>query len=78
VITLQRQTHSSVKPIAGVAAAVSLAVVAFASGLAAMDHMAYAAQRSTANVSGSFRSEIQGDYRSAPIQRIAPQRSTTR
>jgi hypothetical protein len=80
MIALQRHSYSTgyVKPVAGLAAAASLAVLLFASGLAAMDHMAGAAQRSTVVLSGSFDPVVQSDYRTAAPQRFAPQRATTR
>ena len=80
MIALQRQSYSAayVKPAAGLAAAVTLAMLAFGSGLAAMDHMAAAGQRSTIVLSGSFDPAVHGDYHAGPPQRFAPQRATTR
>ena len=80
MMAVQRQSYSTayVKPIAGVAVAVSLAMLAFGSGLAAMDHMTTPSQRGTIVLPGSFDPQAQSDYRSAAPQRFAPQRATTR
>ena len=79
MIAIQRQPNaSSLKPIAGLAAAVALSIGAFASGLSAMEHVATLGQRTTIVLTGSFDPVTHGDYRAVASQRVAPQRATTR
>ena len=80
MIAVQRQPFisGSVKSVAGLAAAVALAMVAFASGVSAMEHVASLSQRATFVLPGSFNAASQGDYRVVAPQRVAPQRATTR
>ena len=67
-----------VKPLAGLGAAVSLSMLVFASGLAAMDHVTASPRRTSVVLPGSFGPATQSDYRAATAQRFAPQRATTR
>ncbi len=80
MMAVQRHGYPSayVKPVAGLVAVLSLAMLAFGSGLAAIDHVTALAQRGTMVVPGSFNPQSHGDYRAAAPQRFAPQRATTR
>jgi hypothetical protein len=64
------------RPLAGLAAAVALAVALFSTGLAAMDHFT---SLSVGPIrTGSFSAQSQGDYAASAAKRLAPQRATIR
>ena len=64
-------------PVVGLVGAVSLTMLGFASGLAAIDHISLASHRTTVVHAGSFGTAAPGDYRLVAPQRVAPQRATT-
>ena len=80
MIAAQRQSSvlDYVKPAAGLAAAVSLVMVVFGSGVAAIEHVTTLAHSGSVVLTGTFEPGSQGDYRAAASSRIAPQRSVTR